>query len=106
MSDGAAKTGSGEATGGVVTAAVLVIGDEILSGRTKDKNIGTIAEHLTGLGIDLKEVRVVPDEEAEIIAARHEVIAARMIDSTRIALPTIAAAESRLAFLQNSMLRS
>jgi molybdenum cofactor synthesis domain-containing protein len=69
MSDGAAKTGSGEATGGVVTAAVLVIGDEILSGRTKDKNIGTIAEHLTGLGIDLKEVRVVPDEEAEIIAA-------------------------------------
>jgi molybdenum cofactor synthesis domain-containing protein len=69
MSDGAAKTGSREATGGVVTAAVLVIGDEILSGRTKDKNIGTIAEHLTGLGIDLKEVRVVPDEEAEIIAA-------------------------------------
>ncbi len=69
MSDGAAKTGSGEATGGVVTAAVLVIGDEILSGRTKDKNIGTIAEHLTGLGIDLKEVRIVPDEEAEIIAA-------------------------------------
>jgi molybdenum cofactor synthesis domain-containing protein len=53
----------------VVTAAVLVIGDEILSGRTKDKNIGTIAEHLTGLGIDLKEVRVVPDDEAEIIAA-------------------------------------
>ena len=69
MSDGAAKTGSGQANGGIVTAAVLVIGDEILSGRTKDKNIGTIAEHLTGLGIDLKEVRVVPDEEAEIIAA-------------------------------------
>jgi molybdenum cofactor synthesis domain-containing protein len=54
---------------GVVTAAVLVIGDEILSGRTKDKNIGTIAEHLTGLGIDLKEVRVVPDDEPEIVAA-------------------------------------
>ncbi len=71
MFDGAAKTGSGQANGGIVivTAAVLVIGDEILSGRTKDKNIGTIAEHLTGLGIDLKEVRVVPDEEAEIIAA-------------------------------------
>jgi molybdenum cofactor synthesis domain-containing protein len=51
-----------------VTAAVLVIGDEILSGRTKDKNIGTIAETLTGLGIDLKEVRVVPDEEPEIVA--------------------------------------
>ena len=48
---------------------VLVIGDEILSGRTKDKNIGFIAEYLTALGIDLKEVRVVPDEEAEIVAA-------------------------------------
>src|SRR5579863_7245709 len=56
-------------TGGVVTAALLVIGDEILSGRTKDKNIGYIAEYLTNIGIDLKEVRVVPDEEPEIIAA-------------------------------------
>jgi molybdenum cofactor synthesis domain-containing protein len=53
----------------VVTAAVLVIGDEILSGRTKDKNIGYIAEYLTGIGIDLKEVRVVPDEEAAIVEA-------------------------------------
>jgi molybdenum cofactor synthesis domain-containing protein len=48
---------------------LLVIGDEILSGRTKDKNIGTIADHLTGIGIRLKEVRVVPDEEPEIVAA-------------------------------------
>ena len=54
---------------GIVTAAVLVIGDEILSGRTKDKNIGYIAEYLTALGIELKEVRVVGDEEAEIVAA-------------------------------------
>src|SRR6202795_2830869 len=54
---------------GVVTAAVLVIGDEILSGRTKDKNIGYIAEYLTALGIDLKEVRVVGDEETEIVTA-------------------------------------
>ncbi len=53
----------------IVTAAVLVIGDEILSGRTKDKNIGYIAEYLTALGIDLKEVRVVPDQEPEIVAA-------------------------------------
>jgi molybdenum cofactor synthesis domain-containing protein len=52
-----------------VTAAILVIGDEILSGRTKDKNIGYIAEYLTALGIDLREVRVVPDVEPEIIAA-------------------------------------
>jgi molybdenum cofactor synthesis domain-containing protein len=59
-------------TGGqkdVVTAAVLVIGDEILSGRTKDKNIGYIADHLTAIGIQLKEVRIVPDEEVEIVAA-------------------------------------
>jgi molybdenum cofactor synthesis domain-containing protein len=53
----------------IVTAAVLVIGDEILSGRTKDKNIGYIADFLTALGIDLREVRVVPDIEEEIVAA-------------------------------------
>ena len=53
----------------IVTAAVLVIGDEILSGRTKDKNIGHIAEYLTAIGIDLREVRVVPDVEGEIVAA-------------------------------------
>jgi len=52
-----------------VTAGLLVIGDEILSGRTKDKNIGYIAEYLTAIGIDLKEVRVVPDEEAAIVEA-------------------------------------
>src|SRR6478672_1860946 len=53
----------------VVTAALLVIGDEILSGRTKDKNIGYIAEYLTAVGIDLKEVRVVADDEAAIVEA-------------------------------------
>src|SRR6201985_3433905 len=53
----------------IITAAILVIGDEILSGRTKDKNIGYIAEYLTNIGIDLSEVRVVPDVEEEIIAA-------------------------------------
>ena len=41
------------------TAAVLIIGDEILSGRTKDKNIGFIADTLTDIGIDLEEVRIV-----------------------------------------------
>ena len=51
------------------TAAILLIGDEILSGRTKDKNLGYIADCLTALGIDLKEARIVPDVEAEIIAA-------------------------------------
>lgn len=52
-----------------VTAALLVIGDEILSGRTKDRNIGYIAEYLTGIGIDLKEVRVVADAESDIVDA-------------------------------------
>jgi molybdenum cofactor synthesis domain-containing protein len=52
-----------------VTAALLVIGDEILSGRTKDKNIGYIAEYLANIGIDLREVRIVPDEEEAIVDA-------------------------------------
>ena len=54
---------------GIVTAALLVIGDEILSGRTKDKNIGYTAEYLTNIGIDLREVRVVADVEADIVGA-------------------------------------
>ncbi|MCV3240578.1 competence/damage-inducible protein A [Mesorhizobium sp. ZC-5] len=57
----------------IVTAAMLVIGDEILSGRTKDKNIGHLADVMTAIGIDLKEVRIVPDEEDEIVAAVNAV---------------------------------
>src|SRR5246127_449365 len=64
-----APTGSAAKNDGVVPAAVLVIGDEILSGRTKDKNIGYIADFLTDVGIDLKEVRIVADEEPEVVAA-------------------------------------
>ena len=64
MTDASAPAGQG-----IVTAALLIIGDEILSGRTKDKNIGYIAEYLTALGVDLKEVRVVSDDEAAIIEA-------------------------------------
>ncbi|GGF62150.1 molybdenum cofactor biosynthesis protein [Azorhizobium oxalatiphilum] len=52
-----------------ITSALLVIGDEILSGRTKDKNIGHIAERLTEIGADLREVRVVPDVEEDIVDA-------------------------------------
>jgi molybdenum cofactor synthesis domain-containing protein len=52
-----------------VTAAVLLIGDELLSGRTKDINLGHIAEHLTAVGIELREARFVPDIEDEIVAA-------------------------------------
>ena len=52
-----------------VTAAVLMIGDEILSGRTKDRNLGYIAEYLAKIGVDVREARVVPDIEEEIVAA-------------------------------------
>ncbi len=61
--------GAAHSNSEVVTAGLLVIGDEILSGRTKDKNIGYIADYLTAIGIDLKEVRIVPDDEPEIVAA-------------------------------------
>jgi molybdenum cofactor synthesis domain-containing protein len=53
----------------IVTAGILVIGDEILSGRTKDKNVGYIAEYLTNIGIDLREVRIVADDENAIVEA-------------------------------------
>ena len=46
-----------------------MIGGKILSGRTKDQNIGYIAEYLRAVGIDLKEVRVVGDEERAIVDA-------------------------------------
>lgn len=52
-----------------VTAAVLIIGDEILSGRTQDTNLGAIAKFLGAHGVDLAEARVVPDVHEEIIAA-------------------------------------
>ena len=52
-----------------VTAGLLVIGDEILSGRTKDVNIGATAEFCTDLGIELREVRVVADETDDIVGA-------------------------------------
>ena len=51
------------------TAAICVIGDEILSGRTKDKNIGWLAEQLNGIGIKLTEARIIEDVKDTII--RH-----------------------------------
>lgn len=53
----------------IVTAAVLVIGDEILSGRTRDRNSNYIAVHLARVGIRLQEVRVVADDERAIVEA-------------------------------------
>jgi molybdenum cofactor synthesis domain-containing protein len=52
-----------------VTAAVLIIGDEILSGRTQDTNLRDIARYLGTFGVDLAEARVVPDILADIVAA-------------------------------------
>ncbi|QDB79261.1 competence/damage-inducible protein A [Georgenia wutianyii] len=53
------------------TAAMLVIGDEILSGRTRDANAYHLAGQLTAVGIDLREVRVVPDDHDVIVGALH-----------------------------------
>ena len=51
------------------TAAILVIGDEILSGRTRDSNLHFLAGELTRIGISLGEARIVADSHAEIVAA-------------------------------------
>ena len=53
----------------VWTAALVVIGDEILSGRTQDKNVAQVASWLNDQGIRLEEVRVVPDVETRIVEA-------------------------------------
>lgn len=51
------------------SAAILIIGDEILSGRTQDTNSNFLAKQLTEVGINLSEVRVIPDLEEEIVFA-------------------------------------
>ncbi|AZQ69354.1 competence/damage-inducible protein A [Silicimonas algicola] len=58
------------------TAAMLVIGDEILSGRTRDANMHHLAGRLTEVGIDLREVRVVADDRPAIVAALRALSAA------------------------------
>jgi molybdenum cofactor synthesis domain-containing protein len=52
-----------------VTAAVIIIGNEILSGRTQDTNLAYLAKELGEIGVQVREARVVPDDEAEIVAA-------------------------------------
>ncbi len=56
----------------VYTVALIVIGNEILSGRTQDANTAWLAEKLTSMGVVLYQVRVVPDIESEIIDAIHQ----------------------------------
>ncbi len=58
------------------TAAMLVIGDEILSGRTRDSNMHFLAQSLAAHGIDLREARVVADDTAQIVAAVRALSAA------------------------------
>jgi molybdenum cofactor synthesis domain-containing protein len=60
-------------SGSTVTACLLIIGNEILSGRTKDQNLAFIGERLNDLGIRLMEVRVIPDVEAAIVDALNAV---------------------------------
>ena len=53
----------------LVTAAVLIIGNEILSGRTQDTNLAYLAGKLNEYGIQIRQARVVPDIESEIVEA-------------------------------------
>ena len=55
------------------SAAILVIGDEILSGRTRDSNLHYLSCELTKIGINLQEARIIPDNATEIINAVPEV---------------------------------
>ena len=50
-----------------ITAGIIIIGNEVLSGRTKDINTSTLAKWLNSLGINVREVRVIPDVEKDII---------------------------------------
>jgi molybdenum cofactor synthesis domain-containing protein len=56
----------------LVSAAFIIIGDEVLSGRTADKNLNFLAKELTSMGINIKEVRVVSDDEDEIVLAVND----------------------------------
>jgi molybdopterin-biosynthesis enzyme MoeA-like protein len=63
---------SAPAAGGVASAAVVVIGDEILSGRTRDANLSCRARKLGAVGIAVTEARVIPDRSEAIVAAVNE----------------------------------
>jgi molybdenum cofactor synthesis domain-containing protein len=57
----------------IVTACVLIIGNEILSGRTQDANLAFLAEGLNGVGIRVREARVIPDDAGVIVGTVNEV---------------------------------
>ena len=55
-----------------IIAGIIIIGNEVLSGRTKDINTSNLAEWLNSLGIEVKEVRIIPDDEQVIIDTVNE----------------------------------
>ena len=57
----------------IVTACVLIIGNEILSGRTQDANLAFLSEGLNGVGIRVREARVIPDDTGAIVGTVNEV---------------------------------
>src|SRR3954453_13201301 len=57
----------------IVTACVLIIGNEILSGRIQDANLGFLAQGLNEVGVRLREARIIPDDPAAIVATVNEV---------------------------------
>lgn len=59
-----------------ITAAICLIGDELLSGRTRDTNVQSIAGFLAPYGVPVREVRIVPDEQDTIVAAVNALRAA------------------------------
>jgi molybdenum cofactor synthesis domain-containing protein len=77
VSPGTSGSTSGSTSGGtpgkIVTACVLIIGNEILSGRTQDANLAFLAHNLNEAGIRLREARVIPDDPERIVATVNEV---------------------------------
>ena len=51
----------------IIKASIIIIGNEILSGRTQDTNTGTLATWLNSIGVIVNEVRVIPDVEKKIV---------------------------------------
>jgi molybdenum cofactor synthesis domain-containing protein len=72
MTDDKPQSRTGIAAPRIVTACVLIIGNEILSGRTQDENLGFLARGLNEVGIRLREARVIPDIAEVIVAAVNE----------------------------------
>ncbi|KAB7739061.1 competence/damage-inducible protein A [Parvibaculum sedimenti] len=73
MTDAAGRPGAESAAPRLVTACVVLIGDEILSGRTRDSNLSYIAQHLNQIGVQVREARVIPDVEETIVSVINEV---------------------------------